>query len=183
MRIRLRNPSKLIAGLFEIGGLQVMATKTCFAVFVITILLMGASALAVPAPGQEPKGVVTFYKDVLPILQKNCQSCHRPGQIGPFSMLDYKEARPWTKAIKAAVMSRTMPPWLADPKYGHFNNDRSLKHAEIDTLAAWADSGAAEGDSKDAPAPVQWLAGGWQIKPDVTEIGRASWRERVYVLV
>ena len=80
-----------------------MATKTCVAVIVIGILLTGASRFASPAPTQEPRGVVTFNKDVLPILQKNCQGCHRPGQIGPFSMLSYKETRPWTKAIKAAV--------------------------------------------------------------------------------
>ena len=143
-----------------------MATKTHVVVFVIGILLMGALGLAMPA--QESRPVVTFNKDVLPILQRNCQSCHRPGQIGPFSMLSYKDTRPWTKAIKAAVVSRTMPPWLADRQYGHFDNDRSLKQAEIDTIAAWVDNGAAEGDLKDAPAPIQWSAAGWQIQPDVT---------------
>jgi hypothetical protein len=75
----------------------------------------------------EPDGAVTFNKDVLPIVQKNCQSCHRPGQIGPMSLLSYKEARPWAKAIKEAVRTKKMPPWYADPQYGHFNNDRSLK--------------------------------------------------------
>src|SRR5712691_2099189 len=74
---------------------------------------------------------VTFSKNVLPILQKNCQSCHRPGQVAPMSLLSYQEARPWAKAIKAAVTQRKMPPWFADPNYGHFTNDRSLKQSEI----------------------------------------------------
>ena len=100
------------------------------------------------AASQDSASAVTFHKNVLPVLQKNCQSCHRPGQIGPFSMLSYKEARPWAKAIKAAVSSRAMPPWFADPRYGHFNNDRSLKQPEIETIAAWVDSGAPEGDPR-----------------------------------
>src|SRR6476660_5978253 len=133
----------------------------------VGLFLIGFSQLAISAPPQAPKANVTFNKDVLPILEKNCQSCHRPGQIGPFSMLSYKDIRPWAKAIKTAVVSRTMPPWLADPNYGHFTNDRSLKQDEIDKIVAWVDSGAAEGDMKDAPAPVKWPDGGWHIKPDV----------------
>ena len=135
--------------------------------YLISALAAGASICALPALAQGTRPVATFNKDVLPILQKNCQTCHRPGQIGPFSMLTYKDARPWAKAIKAAVTSRTMPPWFADPHYGHFINDRSLKQPEIDAIAAWVDSGAPEGDAKDAPAPMQWPAAGWQVKPDV----------------
>ena len=67
---------------------------------------------------QDGKGA-TFNKDVLPILQKNCQSCHRPGQIAPMSFLTYKDARPWAKAMKAAVLSKKMPPWFADPQLSH----------------------------------------------------------------
>src|SRR6266853_3456090 len=78
---------------------------------------------------------VTFHKDVLPILQKNCQSCHRPGQIAPMSFLTYDSTRPWAKAMKNAVVSKKMPPWFADPQYGHFVNDRSLKQADIDAIA------------------------------------------------
>src|SRR6266849_3046470 len=102
-----------------------MAARTCAFVVTAGLLLIGAVGLAAAAPNQDPRAAVTFHKDVLPILQKNCQTCHRPGQIGPFSMLSYKETRPWAKAIKAAVASRTMPPWFGDPLYGHFNNDRS----------------------------------------------------------
>src|ERR1051326_119784 len=133
-----------------------MSTRFC----VIGLLAVVFASPATAAP--------TFYKDVLPILQQNCQSCHRPGQIGPFSMLTYKELRPWAKAIKAAVIEKKMPPWFADPQYGHFNNDRSLKPAEIQTIASWVDGGSVEGDAKEAPPPIQWPAGGWQIQPDVS---------------
>jgi len=108
----------------------------------------------------------TFNRDVLPILQENCQACHRPGEIGPMSLLTYQSTRPWAKAIKEAVVARKMPPWFADPQYGHFSNDRTLKQSDIATLAAWADAGAPEGDAKDKPAPVQWVEG-WSIgQPD-----------------
>jgi mono/diheme cytochrome c family protein len=109
----------------------------------------------------------TFYKDVLPIVQQHCQSCHRPGQIGPFSLLDYQSARPWAAAIKSAVATKKMPPWFANPEFGHFDNDRSLKPAEIDTIVAWVNGGAPAGDSAKAPPPVQWPEGGWNIQPDV----------------
>lgn len=123
------------------------------------VLLAAFTLNAAPTP--------TFYKDVLPILQARCQECHREGEIGPMTFNTYKETRPWAKAIREAVRTSKMPPWFADPAYGHFSNDRSMTPSEIDTLANWADSGTPEGDSKDAPAPRQWLAG-WAIaKPDV----------------
>src|SRR5437667_21238 len=108
-----------------------------------------------------------FYKDVLPILQKNCQNCHRPGQIAPTSFLTYSSVRPWAKAMKAAVVTRKMPPWFADPQYGHFSNDRSLPQSEIDTIVKWVDSGAPEGNPADAPAAIHWPENNWQIQPDV----------------
>ena len=107
---------------------------------------------------------VTFNKDVLPILQKNCQNCHRPGEIAPMSFLTYTEARPWAKAMKVAVATKKMPPWFAD--YGHFANDRTLSAADVNTISAWADNGAPEGDAKDKPAPVNFQDG-WNIKPDM----------------
>jgi len=110
---------------------------------------------------------VTFNSDVLPILQKNCQSCHRPGQIAPMSFLTYENVRPWAKAMRTAVVTRKMPPWFADPQFGHFGNDRSLKQSEIDTIAKWVDAGVPEGDAKDAPPAVQWPAEGWEIQPDL----------------
>ncbi|MGH2400049.1 MAG: c-type cytochrome, partial [bacterium] len=146
-----------------------MPTRMSIVGFAIVLLLTGALVrAATPAASQESARALTFHKDVFPLLQKNCQSCHRPNQIGPFSMLTYRDTRPWAKAIKLAVSSRAMPPWFADPRYGHFNNDRSLKQAEIDTIVAWVDSGAQEGDPAAAPPPIEWPEGGWQIKPDVT---------------
>jgi hypothetical protein len=113
----------------------------------------------------------TFNKDVLPILQKNCQSCHRPGQIAPMSLLTYDEARPWARSIRTKVESRQMPPWFADPQHGQFANDRSLSTRDIDTIAKWVAAGAPQGDAADAPPPVAWAADGWQIKPDVVVKG------------
>ena len=112
----------------------------------------------------------TFHKDVEPILQRNCQSCHRPGQVAPMSFLTYKDVRPWAKAMKAAVATRKMPPWFADAQFGPYLNDRSLKQSEIEAIAKWADQGAPEGDAKDAPAPVEWSTG-WMIQPDIVVDG------------
>ena len=108
----------------------------------------------------------TFNKNVLPILQQNCQACHRPGEVAPMSLLTFAEARPWAKAIKAAVVTQKMPPWFADPKVGHFSNERKLTAEQIATLAAWADSGAPEGDAQDRPAPREFPEG-WNLKPDM----------------
>ena len=88
------------------------------------------------------------------------------------SFLSYQESRPWAKAMKTAVALRKMPPWFADPQYGHFLNDRSLKPAEIETIAKWADGGALEGNPKDAPPAVRWPEG-WQIQPDLIVQGPA----------
>ena len=120
--------------------------------------LVGMAALAAS------NSPVTFNKDVLPILQKNCQGCHRPGEIAPMPLLSYSDARPWAKAIKTAVASRKMPPWFAEA--GHFANDRTLSDADIKTLSAWADNGAIEGDAKDKPAS-RTFQDGWQLKPDL----------------
>jgi hypothetical protein len=105
---------------------------------------------------------VTFYRDVLPILQNHCQECHRPAQMAPMSLRTYEETRPWAKAIREQVRSRKMPPWPADPCCGHFANDRSLTAAEIETLAKWADTGAPKGDLRDAPAEKTWPEG-WNL--------------------
>src|SRR5579883_2140852 len=81
----------------------------------------------------------TFHKEIEPILQKHCQSCHRVGEAGPMPLTSYSEARPWAKAIRAAVISGKMPPWQADPHYGKFSNDPSLTQAEKDALVAWVE--------------------------------------------
>src|SRR5688572_3369330 len=105
--------------------------------------------------GAKPAGV-TYSKDVAPLLQRNCQQCHRPGEVGPMPLLTYGQARPWAKAIRQAVLTKKMPPWFADPKYGHFKNDTSLSQKEIDTLVAWVDGGAPEGNPHDLPKPIEF---------------------------
>jgi hypothetical protein len=100
----------------------------------------------------------TFYHDVLPILQRRCQQCHRPEGSAPMPLVTYDQVRPWAKAIREAVASRKMPPWFADPCCGHFSNDRSLTSHEINILTHW--NGAA-GDAADAPglpSPDVWPA-------------------------
>lgn len=110
---------------------------------------------------------VTFNKDVLPVLQERCQECHRPGEIAPMSFMTYEAARPWAKAMKAAVLSKKMPPWFADEEHSlPVAHSRRLSDAEVQTLVAWADGGAIEGDAKDKPAPRAFVDG-WNIKPDM----------------
>lgn len=117
-----------------------------------------------------------FYKDVLPILQQNCQVCHRPGganlggMVAPMAFTTYEETRPWAKSIARQVAAREMPPWDAAPDFhGVFENERTLSQEEIDTLVAWVDSGAKAGNPADAPAPVAWPnTEGWLIgEPDL----------------
>ena len=147
--------------------------RTFLAGLSLAALVAAGATIVARAEPTASTSEVTFNKDVLPVLQKNCQTCHRPGSIAPMSLLTYEEARPWAKSMKIKVASRQMPPWFADPQYGHFANDRSLKQADIDTIVKWADLGAPAGDPKDAPAPIAWPADGWQIKPDVIVRGPA----------
>src|SRR4029077_19241161 len=110
---------------------------------------------------------VTFTRDVAPIFYKNCAECHRPGEAAPMSLLSYKDSRPWAKSIKEKVATKQMPPWHADPHYGEVSNDRRLSQAQIDTISAWVDQGAKEGDPKDLPAAPKFVEG-WIIgKPDI----------------
>src|SRR5207253_3697570 len=110
---------------------------------------------------------VTYGKEVSRILQKNCQGCHRPGQIGPMALLTYEDAVAWSETIGDVVRERRMPPWHADPGHGHFRNDRSLPAEERETLLTWVRQGCPEGDRKDLPPPREF-ASDWAIgKPDV----------------
>jgi hypothetical protein len=109
----------------------------------------------------------TYYKDVQPIVANRCQGCHRAGEIGPMAFTSFQDTRPWAKAIKQAVATKKMPPWFADAKHGKFSNDSSLTQPEIDTLAAWADGGAPEGNAADAK-PARKFVDGWNIPtPDL----------------
>jgi Copper type II ascorbate-dependent monooxygenase, C-terminal domain len=110
---------------------------------------------------------VTFNRDVAPIFFKNCAECHRPGEAAPMSLLTYKDARPWARSIKEKVVTKQMPPWHADAHYQEFSNDRRLSQAQIETISAWVDQGAKEGESKDLPPAPNFIEG-WAIgKPDI----------------
>jgi hypothetical protein len=132
--------------------------------------LAAASLMAAAAFGASKDAkAVTFNKDVLPILQQRCQDCHRSGEVAPMSLLTYEETRPWASAIKEAVLLKRMPPWFADPHASKtFSNDRSLSKEQIETIVAWADAGAPEGDAEARPEPVEFVDG-WNVgEPDVT---------------
>jgi hypothetical protein len=101
----------------------------------------------------------TFNRDVAPILYSNCIVCHRPDEVAPMSLVTFAEARPWARAIKTRVLAHEMPPWYADPRFGEFRNKPTITQTDIDTLAAWVDAGAPEGDGAPPPAPV--FGEGW----------------------
>ena len=127
-------------------------------VFVVAVTMSAAPALAAGP---------TFSKDVAPILYKTCVECHRPDAMAPMALISYEDARPWARAIKQKVTRREMPPWGADPTIGRFSNDVSLKQSEIDTIAAWVDGGAPQGNPAELPS-VPKFAAGWSIgKPDL----------------
>src|SRR5215216_2904646 len=134
-------------------------------------LLVAALGLTFSSSGSASsngKKEVTFAKDVAPIFYNNCAECHRPGEAAPMSLLTYKEARPWARSIKEKVVTRDMPPWSPDPHVGEFTNDKRLSQKDIDTIVAWVDGGAKEGNPKDLPAMPEAAKGGWTIgKPDV----------------
>jgi hypothetical protein len=114
-------------------------------------------------PRQNPTpGGVTFSRDVAPILYEHCVYCHRPGEVAPFSMVNYATTRPWAQSIKQQVLLHRMPPWYLDPRYGSFQNVKQLQEKEMKTLAEWVDGGAREGDPRDLPATPRFSPG-WQI--------------------
>ena len=140
------------------------------AVWSIAILSLVCLTVSAAAPDR-----VTFSKDVLPILQEKCQSCHRPsganlaGMIAPMSLMTYREVRPWAKSIARAVKVGEMPPWHAtEATHGQFKNERTLSVDEIGIIVKWAETGARRGDPADAPEPVEFSATGWSLgTPDL----------------
>jgi mono/diheme cytochrome c family protein len=138
----------------------------------LVVVVAPAIVLAALAGGrteaqQTTANAPTFAKDVAPILYKHCVSCHRPGEAAPMALLTYEQARPYARAIAAAVANRTMPPWHAEAPAGTFHNERILSDAERQTLVAWATGGAVNGDPKEMPAPPTFVDG-WSLgKPDL----------------
>jgi hypothetical protein len=130
-------------------------------------LVLGV-VLAVPGAASAQTKQVTFNKDVSPILQAKCQSCHEPGSIGPMSLVSYQDARPWARSIKNRVSTRQMPPWHIDRSVGvqKFKNDMSLSDEQVATIVAWVDQGALEGNPADFhPKPVNTKLY-WQAEAD-----------------
>jgi len=118
------------------------------------------------ARASDDKREVTYCKEIAPLFQKRCQECHRPGEIGPFSLLTFDDVRKRAGRIREAVLEQRMPPWHADARYGEFSNDRHLTHDEFEALLAWIDRGAPKGDDRDSPPPLHFTPG-WKIgKPD-----------------
>ena len=134
----------------------------------IIFAVAGVAALFLwSLPPSQATGDLTFNKDIAPLFFKNCAECHRPGETAPFSALTYKDVRPWAKSIREKVLDRQMPPWHADPHTGQWANDRRLTQKEIETMVAWVDQGAPEGDPRDLPPQPEFVEG-WTIgKPDL----------------
>jgi tetratricopeptide (TPR) repeat protein len=121
------------------------------------------AAIGFADPGPKP-AVVTFRKQIAPILFAHCASCHRPGQPGPFSLLTYEEARKHARQIAAVTRKRYMPPWLPAPGFGDFAGERRLTDAQIETIEQWVLAGAPEGSAAHS-APVPIFTPGWQLGP------------------
>ena len=136
-----------------------------------SLMLLSLCALAAGGATAEQ---VTFTKDILPILQENCQDCHRPsgknmsGMVAPMSFMSYEEVRPWAKAMATAVAAKQMPPWHAAPEFhGKFRNERTLSEEEIATITAWVQQNAPRGNPQDAPEPITFREGWYMGEPDV----------------
>ncbi|SPF31801.1 Calcium-binding EF-hand-containing protein [Candidatus Sulfopaludibacter sp. SbA4] len=131
----------------------------------IGILILGAVAMLSAPPDTKP-AAPTYNKDIAPILYKNCAGCHRPGEVAPFSLLTYQDTAKRAALIAAVTKARVMPPWKAEPGYGHFQDERRLTEEQIALIGNWATSGTPEGDAFARPSPPTFTDG-WQLgKPD-----------------
>ena len=143
----------------------------------LALSILAVSGLLVPALAQEGQeahkstsGDVTFTKDVKPILQANCEACHRPGAIAPMALTTYQSVQPWARTIKQRVMAREMPPWPYDLTIGiqEIKYNRSLSDEDIQTIVNWVDGGAPEGNPADLPRPLEWpeYSEYWELAKD-----------------
>jgi mono/diheme cytochrome c family protein len=127
-------------------------------------LILAVALAAGVSGGSSSSAQPTFYRDVLPILQQHCQSCHRPGEIAPMPLVTYQQTKIWARQIAEDARSRHMPPWFADPCCGRFSYDPSLTENQIATLSRWVEAKAPEGAAHDAPPSPRWTEG-WNIPP------------------
>jgi len=131
---------------------------------VVVPVLLGADRAAAQAPAA---AAPTFTRDVAPIFFAQCTTCHRPGEVAPMSLLTYKDARPWARAIATQVKAGTMPPWHADPAIGHFSNERRLTPEQKTTIARWAEAGEVPYGYFVVPANYdedRWVKA-WEVRP------------------
>ncbi len=126
------------------------------------VVALGVAAARHAEPLVAQDAAPVFAKDVAPILYKNCTTCHRPGGLGPFSLLDYDSAKANVDEIRDAVKTGYMPPWHAEGAHGTFLNDRRLSTVEKQTILRWIDAGAKRGDEKTLP-PKPVYASGWEM--------------------
>lgn len=145
----------------------VTGAAICAVLALVLMASLSVSAETTGAVGED----LTFTKDVLPIFQRSCQSCHRPGAIAPMSLISYEDVRPWARSIKRYVETREMPPWYVDRRIGiqDFKDDPSLTDEEIATIQQWVESGALKGNPEDAPPPREFMGPNeWRIgEPDM----------------
>ena len=145
------------------------------AVLLIGLASTGTALAGQPTASDHP--AVTFTKDIAPILQRSCQTCHRPDSVAPMSLLTYQQARPWARAMKMRTglgpRAGVMPPWYVEKNIGiqRYKNDPSLSEDDIAKIAAWADSGAPEGNRADMPTPLDWNSAAWSLgEPDLITV-------------
>ena len=127
----------------------------------------------------DPNCSVTYANQIARIMQDRCVECHRPGEIAPFSLLEYDEVVGWAEMIAEVVAQSRMPPWHADPAHGMFENDRRLSTEEKELIFEWVRSGAPQGDLKDLPPPRTFIPGSQLPRPadlELTDARRAVCR-------
>ena len=155
-------------------------------VVLVGFVAVGVTTAPAHAAGAERDTGVTFTKDIAPILQRSCETCHRPQGGGPMSLISYEAVRPWARSIKNRTAAGEMPPWFIDRNIGiqRYKDDPSLSDDEIAAIATWVDNGAPRGNPEDLPEPRQWPDGGWTYgtpdlivssAPGIVEADAADW--------
>ena len=138
----------------------------------LVLFVLSGSSFAQPssqnrAPASDAPEPVTFNRDIAPVIFKNCSPCHRPTQPGPFNLLAYADVKKRAEEIAKVTAERTMPPWLPEPGFGEFKEERRLSEADIRRIQTWVKTGVAEGNSADLPPLPRWSEG-WQLgEPDL----------------
>ena len=134
---------------------------------IFPLLLLLPAPLFAAEPLAKPAGMVTFNKDIAPLVFKNCATCHRPGEVAPFSLLTYDDVRKKAKIIVSVTQDRFMPPWHAEPGFGEFRDSRRLSDQQIGLFKQWYDQGLKQGNPADLPATPKFVEGWMLGQPDL----------------